>query len=62
MTPLSMAITPVTILQDPLLGGEYMKLFENQEVDDRLLIMVFLLVERARGQASFWDPYLKARS
>lgn len=57
VTPLLLAITPMTVLQDPLLGAHYCQLFEEGEVDDRLLIMLFLVVERARGQLSFWAPY-----
>lgn len=57
VTPLLLAITPMTVLQDPELGGHYCKLMEEGEVDDRLLIMLFLVIERARGRFSFWAPY-----
>ncbi|XP_057867439.2 uncharacterized protein LOC131074771 isoform X2 [Cryptomeria japonica] len=57
VAPLRLAITPMTILQDPSLGSEYGKLFEEGDVDDRFLIILFLLVERAR-EVSFWSPYL----
>lgn len=59
VTPLLLAITPMTVLQDPELGGHYCKLMEEGEVDDRLLIMLFLVIERARGRFSFWAPYLE---
>ncbi|KAJ7559034.1 hypothetical protein O6H91_04G066600 [Diphasiastrum complanatum] len=58
VTPLHMAITPMSVLQDPVLGSYYQKLYEDGEVDDRLLVMLFLLVERLRGSSSFWAPYL----
>jgi len=58
VTPLILAITPMTVLQDPLLGPQYCSLFEEGDVDDRLLIMLFLLIEHARGESSFWAPYL----
>lgn len=57
VTPLILAITPMTVLQDPLLGPQYCRLFEEGGVDDRLLIMLFLLIEHARGESSFWAPY-----
>jgi len=62
VTPLYLAITPMTVLQDPELGGLYGKLMKGAEegegeVDDRMLMMLFLLIERARGQSSFWAPY-----
>lgn len=57
VTPLILAITPMTVLQDPLLGPQYCRLFEEGDVDDRLLIMLFLLIEHARGESSFWAPY-----
>lgn len=57
VTPLILAITPMTVLQDPLLGPQYCSLFEEGDVDDRLLIMLFLLIEHARGESSFWAPY-----
>lgn len=63
VTPLYLAITPMTVLQDPELGGFYGKLMQGAEegegeVDDRMLMLLFLLIERARGQSSFWAPYL----
>lgn len=57
VAPLRLAITPMAVLQDPSLGPEYGKLFEEGDVDDRFLMIVFLLVEHAR-ENSFWSPYL----
>ncbi|CAM6096871.1 unnamed protein product [Calypogeia fissa] len=59
VTPLALAITPMTALQDPLLGPVFARLFEDEEVDDRLVVMLYLLVENLRGDDSFWAPYLK---
>lgn len=57
VTPLVLAITPMTALQDPLLGPVFAKLFEDGDVDDRLVVMLYLLVENLRGDSSFWAPY-----
>ncbi|EFJ20084.1 hypothetical protein SELMODRAFT_52721, partial [Selaginella moellendorffii] len=58
VTPLDLALTPVTIVKDPVLGNVYREMLGN-EIDDRLLVMIFLIIERARGRASFWAPYLE---
>lgn len=58
VTPLDLAITPMRVLQDHEFGNVYGKLFEDGDVDDRLLMILFLLVERVRGELSFWAPYL----
>ncbi|GAV89869.1 hypothetical protein CFOL_v3_33281 [Cephalotus follicularis] len=55
--PLDLAITPMRVLQDPLIGSECRALFEQGEVDDRFLMILFLTVERLR-QNSSWRPYL----
>ncbi|XP_073288648.1 uncharacterized protein [Primulina huaijiensis] len=55
--PLDLAITPMRVLQDPLLGPECRAMLDEGEVDDRLLIMLFLMVERLRKN-SYWNPYL----
>ncbi|KAL0282429.1 UNVERIFIED_CONTAM: hypothetical protein Sradi_7261800 [Sesamum radiatum] len=41
------------VLQDPLIGPDCRSLFEEGEVDDRLLIMLFLTVERLRKSSSW---------
>ncbi|KAI5055199.1 hypothetical protein GOP47_0030344 [Adiantum capillus-veneris] len=58
VTPLHLAITPMSVLQDPEFGKAYAKLFEDGDVDDRLLMMLFLMVEHIRGSSSLWAPYL----
>ncbi|PNX76782.1 SET domain-containing protein [Trifolium pratense] len=45
------------VLQDPFLGPECRALFEEGDVDDRLLMMLLLTVERLR-KGSLWKPYL----
>ncbi|KAM3322865.1 actin-histidine N-methyltransferase [Capsicum chacoense] len=56
VVPLDLAITPMRVLQDPLLGPECRAMFEEGEVDDRLLITLFLTVEHLRENSS-WKPY-----
>lgn len=55
VVPLDLAITPMSVLQDPLLGPECRAMFEEGEVDDRLLITLFLTVEHLRENSS-WKP------
>ncbi|MCI23222.1 rubisco large subunit N-methyltransferase, partial [Trifolium medium] len=43
------------VLQDPFLGPECRALFEEGDVDDRLLMMLLLTVERLR-KGSLWKP------
>ncbi|XP_027350320.1 uncharacterized protein LOC113861594 isoform X2 [Abrus precatorius] len=57
VVPLDLAITPMRVLQDPLLGPECRAMFEEGDVDDRLLMMLLLVVERLRKN-SLWKPYL----
>ncbi|CAA7026121.1 unnamed protein product [Microthlaspi erraticum] len=57
VVPLHLAITPMRVLQEPLLGPECQKMFEQGQVDDRLLMILFLTFERLR-QNSSWKPYL----
>lgn len=57
VVPLDLAITPMRVLQDPLLGPECRALFEEGDVDDRFLMMLLLTVERLRKN-SLWKPYV----
>nr|AKM76813.1 SET domain-containing protein [Monsonia marlothii] len=57
VVPLELAITPMRVLQDPLLGSECRAMFAEGEVDDRFLMNLFLTVERLRKNSS-WKPYL----
>ncbi|KAL2330372.1 hypothetical protein Fmac_017953 [Flemingia macrophylla] len=56
VVPLDLAITPMRVLQDPLLGPACREMFEEGDVDDRLLMMLLLTVERLRKN-SLWKPY-----
>ncbi|KAK1560873.1 hypothetical protein Q3G72_031838 [Acer saccharum] len=56
VVPLDLAITPMRVLQDPFLGPECRAMFEEGEVDDRFLMILFLTVERLRKNSS-WKPY-----
>lgn len=53
VVPLDLAITPMRVLQDPFLGPECRAMFEEGEVDDRLLMILFLTVERLRISICF---------
>ncbi|GAY42068.1 hypothetical protein CUMW_064060 [Citrus unshiu] len=55
VVPLDLAITPMRVLQDPLIGPECRAMFEDGEVDDRFLMILFLTVERLRKNSS-WKP------
>lgn len=57
MIPLDLAITPMKVLEDPLIGPACRSMFEEGEVDDRFLVMVFLTVERLRKNST-WKPYV----
>ncbi|GKV12997.1 hypothetical protein SLEP1_g24077 [Rubroshorea leprosula] len=57
VVPLDLAITPMRVLQDPLLGPECRAMYEEGDVDDRFLMMLFLTVERLRKNST-WKPYL----
>nr|AKM76808.1 SET domain-containing protein [Geranium incanum] len=57
VVPLDLAITPMRVLQDPLLGSECRAMFAEGEVDDRFLMTLFLMVERLRKNSS-WKSYL----
>nr|XP_009407950.1 PREDICTED: histone-lysine N-methyltransferase setd3 isoform X1 [Musa acuminata subsp. malaccensis] len=57
VVPLDLAITPMRVLQDRLVGPRCRALFEEGDVDDRFLMMVFLMVERVLPN-SVWKPYL----
>ncbi|CAM8899625.1 unnamed protein product [Rhodiola kirilowii] len=57
VVPLDLAITPMRVLQDPVIGLECRKMFEDGDVDDRFLMILFLTVERLLTNSS-WKPYL----
>jgi len=53
--PLDLAITPMRVLQNQLVGPRCCALYEEGGVDDRLLVMLFLMAERRRP-GSLWKP------
>ena len=55
VVPLDLAITPMRVLQDQLVGPRCRALYEEGGVDDRLLVMLFLMAERRRP-GSLWKP------
>lgn len=57
VVPLDLAITPMRVLQDPLLGPECSAMYEEGDVDDRFLMILFLMLERLRKESS-WKPFL----
>ncbi|XP_071937200.1 ribosomal lysine N-methyltransferase set10 isoform X4 [Coffea arabica] len=56
VVPLNLAITPTRVLQDPLFGPECRAMCDEEAVDDRFLVILFLTVERLRRNSS-WKPY-----
>ncbi|KAK9143557.1 hypothetical protein Syun_012957 [Stephania yunnanensis] len=57
VVPLDLAITPMRVLQDPCSGPKCRAMFDEGEVDDRFLMILFLTLERVRKNSS-WKPYL----
>ncbi|KAL0023620.1 hypothetical protein WJX77_008160 [Trebouxia sp. C0004] len=57
--PLQAAITPQTILSDPVLGQTYKELLNIGVIDERMLIILFLTIERQLGADSVWYPWLR---
>ncbi|KAK9806362.1 hypothetical protein WJX72_011435 [[Myrmecia] bisecta] len=57
--PLELAVTASNICAEPELGPAYKKLLDQGVVDERQLVMLFLIVERIRGAASKWHPWIE---
>ncbi|KAF9608301.1 hypothetical protein IFM89_008586 [Coptis chinensis] len=57
VVPLDLAITPMSVLEDATLGPKCRAMFQQGDVDDRFLIILFLTVERLRKNSA-WKPYL----
>ncbi|KAK8969225.1 hypothetical protein KSP40_PGU021085 [Platanthera guangdongensis] len=55
--PLDLSINPMSVLQDPFIGRRCRAMFEDGDVDDRFLMILFLTVERLRSNSA-WRPYL----
>lgn len=55
--PLDLSINPMSVLQDPLIGRRCRAMFDEGDVDDRFLMILFLTVERLRSNSP-WRPYI----
>ncbi|KAG2440994.1 hypothetical protein HXX76_003847 [Chlamydomonas incerta] len=58
--PLEAAITARKACQDPQLGEQFSWMLERQLLDERTAVMVYLLVERLRGDSSAYAPWIRA--
>ena len=56
--PASSVISGATILKDSKWGHIYRRFVDRGELDERLLVMAFLVTELKRGEASPWQPYI----
>ncbi|CAK0754341.1 hypothetical protein CVIRNUC_002290 [Coccomyxa viridis] len=56
--PLQTVLSAKLVTQQPGLGLKYKKLLASGEVDERMVVMLFLLVEKLRGEDSMWSPWL----
>ncbi|CAI0554496.1 unnamed protein product [Linum tenue] len=57
--PLDLAITPMRVLQDSLIGPDCGAMLEEGEVDDKFLMILFLVVERLSEKNSSWKPRVR---
>ncbi|PNW80530.1 hypothetical protein CHLRE_07g321200v5 [Chlamydomonas reinhardtii] len=58
--PLAAAITARKACQDPQLGEQFSWMLDRQLLDERTAVMVYLLVERLRGDKSAYAPWIRA--
>ncbi|KAG2450452.1 hypothetical protein HYH02_004954 [Chlamydomonas schloesseri] len=58
--PLAAAITARKACQDPQLGEQFSWMLDRQLLDERTAVMVYLLVERLRGEQSAYAPWIRA--
>ncbi len=56
--PLSLALTASNVAADAQLGSSYAQLLEQGVVDERSVVMLWLVVERVRGTDSKYAPYI----
>lgn len=56
--PLGLVISAATVTADPELGGSYQELLDLGLLDERGVVMLFLLVEKMRGRGSRYAPWL----
>jgi len=57
--PLDLSLTIDTALSHPQLGPQFAELLELGLIDERTAVVLLLMVERARGEASPYAPWLK---
>ncbi|XP_052171256.1 protein-lysine N-methyltransferase EFM1 isoform X2 [Diospyros lotus] len=57
VVPLDLAITPMRVLREPIIGPACRAMFEEGEVDDRFLMILFLTMEIVQKNST-WKPYL----
>eukprot|EP00195_Chlamydomonas_chlamydogama_P016294 CAMPEP_0202898958 /NCGR_PEP_ID=MMETSP1392-20130828/7333_1 /ASSEMBLY_ACC=CAM_ASM_000868 /TAXON_ID=225041 /ORGANISM="Chlamydomonas chlamydogama, Strain SAG 11-48b" /LENGTH=629 /DNA_ID=CAMNT_0049585031 /DNA_START=305 /DNA_END=2193 /DNA_ORIENTATION=+ len=58
--PLSMAVSSSNILRDPAQGAGYSWMLKHGVVDERTIVMAYLVLERLKGQASAIAPWIDA--
>lgn len=58
--PARLAITAAAAAQHPILGPTFREMLENDDIDERMAVMLLLIVERRRGDKSPIKPYLDA--
>ncbi len=57
--PLSLAMTQEAALAHPQLGPHFAELIELGLVDERMAVVLLLLVERMRGEESAYAPWIQ---
>jgi hypothetical protein len=60
--PLHLALTAQSARADPELGSQYAELLDVGVIDERNVVVLMLLVEKMRGQASRYAPYINLLS
>jgi len=60
--PLHVTLTAKSARADPELGAHYAELLDVGVIDERNAVVLMLLVEKLRGQASRYAPYINLLS
>ncbi|EFJ47486.1 hypothetical protein VOLCADRAFT_91853 [Volvox carteri f. nagariensis] len=58
--PLDAAITVRTACNDPQVGAQFSWMLDKHLLDERTAVMVYLLIERLRGDKSRFAPWIRA--
>ncbi|GLC33172.1 hypothetical protein PLESTB_000362900 [Pleodorina starrii] len=58
--PLDAAITVRTACNDPRVGAQFSWMLDKHLLDERTAVMVYLLIERLRGDQSRFAPWIRA--